>query len=174
MTEEDKRFYDTTIAAPILTPADLEGHTENEVLMHMWEYAPDVNEKFGLPAVPKVYGWDQKRGDNVKQSKRSYINRLAGGSSLLPGPSMVLQTSKPSEGEIVIKTAPKGMPVSWPEIKVGKDIGVHVTDEGDLRFRAKSGEPAIDVSTKADPTEQDEEIERLREKLKAAGIDPDA
>jgi len=176
MTEEDKSFYDITQPLNVLTPAELGGKTETQVLQNMWKYAPDVSQKFGMPAVPKVYGWDQKRGDKVKQGKRSYVNRLAGGSSILPATSMILQTSKPSEGEIVIKTASVITMEPGAKIEAVERVGVHVTDEGGLAFRKERGEPviALDAGTKADPTEEDAEIQRLRKKLEDAGVDPDA
>ena len=226
MTDEDKSFYDRTAGAPSLTPADLEGMTETQVLQNMWEYAPDVSHKFGMPAVPKRYGWDQDRkGDHVKQGARAYFPESSGGSSILTPENARIEMAPPekklalpihregyvSSEEFVRSSAEKFAlgPHDAAYYEFGKEgepppfvspndseatmladtLGraqahtevketLQKTEEG-LREQRREripnqNDPVIKAMDAVLEPEHEAEIERLREKLKAAGIDPDA
>lgn len=123
--DDDDAWYDGSFVFKQLGPEVLEGMTDDQVLMGMWEYAPDVSRDFGMFG-RRTYQWDQKTPSPIKQ----------GGGVLVPGPTgKFLVTNHWDKPEVVHKKLAKA--------------------RADL--------------------EQDphNEIQRLREKLKLAGIDPD-
>jgi len=213
MTEEDKRFYDASVPGVVLTKQDLGGHTESEVLMHLWEYAPDVNAKFGMPAVPKTYRGNPEVKQGRGRAFEPLRTSLVGGSGVLPEgtPRVALPSRNPHPTESsYYEFAKEGEPVpvidgkDHEAVELGKQLGntekhVQVAEElkgkeeqlKEMRqsgvhregyvssqefLKASAPEPVEDLDRMylAQHPEDQSEIERLRKKLEAAGIDPDA
>jgi hypothetical protein len=203
-SSEDDAWYDGSRPFVALTPEELGGLTEQQVLMHLWEYAPKVPAWF--QAAPKLYRNSRTEVGGMvrgaaRENRTEQLEEIRqGGSTVIDKratPTVTRNTPawrrEPTGGDVVLKGSS-----TWEPDRGGQIIlnphGPTPQDEDYYEFGPEGGpqpqaslhDPeAVDLShtlgsageherIAAELEEKETELARLRAKLRDAGIDPDA